>query len=343
MESSNKQGALIVDLQGTELTSTDRDFLARTGIAGVLLFARNFIDREQLQALVADIRQVRTDLIIMVDHEGGRVQRFKENFVRLPAAGQLARYYHRDPQGALQLTRDAGWLMASELLAADVDMSLAPVLDLDLGKTDIVGDRAFGSDPEQVIQLTSAWIEGVKEAGMACVLKHFPGHGSVDGDSHLVLPEDKRSLEEISERDMQPFKAIIEQGADAVMPAHIVFSQVDSEPAGFSQRWLKEILRDQLGFAGVVMSDCLTMEGAASGGSYKQRSEKALKAGCDLLIISNRIGAMEVLPELDRISRRCTDISVLKASAFVDYEQLVTSERYLSCKDRIDYLQDRYS
>lgn len=337
-----KQGVLIVDLQGTELTHSDRDFLAHTGIAGVLLFARNFSDREQLQALVQDIRQVRADLIIMADHEGGRVQRFKHNFVHLPAAGQLARYFHRDPQGALQLTRDCGWLMASELLAADVDLSLAPVLDLDLGKTDIVGDRSFGSTPGQVVQMTSAWIEGVREAGMACVLKHFPGHGSVDGDSHRVLPEDNRSLEDISERDMKPFQTIIEQGADAVMPAHIVFNHVDSLPAGFSRRWLQDILRDQLGFSGVIISDCLTMEGAASAGSYPQRVQRALDAGCDLLILSNRNGAMEVLPTLDRFNQPRADISVLKASAQIDYEQLVTSERYLSCKDRVDYLNERY-
>ena len=337
-----KQGVLIVDLPGTELTSADRDFLAHTGIAGVLLFARNYSSREQLHALVQDIRQVRSDLIIMVDHEGGRVQRFKEGFVRLPAAGQLSRYFQRDPQGALKLARDTGWLMASELLAMDVDLSLAPVLDLDLCKTDIVGDRAFGSEPEQVIQLTTAWIEGVREAGMACVIKHFPGHGNVDGDSHRVLPRDDRSFDEIAASDMQPFREIIEQGADAVMPAHIVFSEVDDQPAGFSRRWLQDILRGQLGFTGVVISDCLTMEGAASAGSFLNRVEQALAAGCDLLILSSRIGAMEVLPELARLSRQRSDISTLKASAAVDYEELTASERYLSCRDRIDYLYQRY-
>ena len=337
-----KQGVLIVDLPGTELTSADRDFLTHTGIAGVLLFTRNYSSRDQLQALVQDIRQVRSDLILMVDHEGGRVQRFKEGFVRLPAAGQLSRYYQRDPQGALGLARDTSWLMASELLAMDIDLSLAPVLDLDLGKTDIVGDRAFGSEPEQVVQLTTAWIEGVREAGMACVLKHFPGHGNVTGDSHLVLPEDHRSFDEIAATDMQPFREIIGQGADAVMPAHIVFSEVDDQPAGFSRRWLQDILRDQLGFTGVVISDCLTMEGAASAGSFRDRAEQALTAGCDLLILSSRIGAMEVLPELEGVNRLRSNISMLKASAVVDYEELTTSERYLSCKDRIDYLHQRF-
>ena len=344
MERSNKQGVLIVDLQGTGLTSADRDFLAHAGIAGVLLFTRNYSDREQLQALVQDIRQVRSDLIIMVDHEGGRVQRFREGFVRLPAAGQLSRYYQKDPQGALKLARDTGWLMASELLAMDIDLSLAPVLDLDLGKTDVVGDRAFGSEPEQVIQMTTAWIEGVREAGMACVIKHFPGHGSVDGDSHLVLPEDHRTYDEIAARDMQPFQTIIQQGVEAVMPAHIVFTKVDRQPAGFSRRWLQDILRDQLGFNGVVVSDCLTMEGAAAAGSFSDRVEQALTAGCDLLILSNRPGAMEVLPELPRFTRRQrADISTLRAHIVVDYEDLIASERYLSCKDRIDHLHERYS
>ncbi|AMO56709.1 hypothetical protein GZ77_02995 [Endozoicomonas montiporae] len=343
MERSSQQGHLIVDLKGTELSSADRDFLVHEGIAGVLLFTRNYSSREQLQALVQDIRQLRPDLLIMVDHEGGRVQRFKDGFVRLPAAGQLSRYYLQDPQGALKLARDVGWLMASELRAVGIDLSLAPVLDLDLGKTDVVGDRAFGSEPEQVIQMTSAWIEGVREAGMACVLKHFPGHGSVDADSHLLLPEDHRPFDEIAARDMVPFKELIQQGADAVIPAHIVFTEVDSRPAGFSRVWLQDILRDQLGFEGIVISDCLTMEGAASVGSFSNRVEQALSAGCDLLILSSRTGAIEALSNLPRLSQREVDISTLRASNAVGYEDLIASERYFSCKDRIDYLRERYN
>ena len=338
-----RQGVLIVDLAGTELTSEDRDFLQNPGIAGVLLFSRNYENRKQLNQLLQDIRQVNADLIIMVDHEGGRVQRFQQDFVRLPAAGQLRRYYQKDPGRALTLTRDVGWLMASELLAAGVDLSLAPVLDLDLGKTAIVGDRAFGSEPEAVTALGSAWIEGVREAGMACAIKHFPGHGSVDGDSHLTLPVDDRTLESIRSRDMQPFSALIAKGVDAVIPAHIVFSEVDNLPAGFSRRWLGEILRNDLGFQGVVISDCLTMEGAASAGGYFERSHQALAAGCDLLIVSNREGAEEILSGLDSPGQSVTDISALKSGQATHYEELVTSQRYLSCQDRLDYLMDRYS
>lgn len=336
------QGVLIVDLKGTMLSDADRDFLAHTGIAGVLFFSRNFSDRNQLLNLIDEIRQVRQDLILMVDHEGGRVQRFKTDFVRLPAAGQLARYYLQDPQRGLTLVRDTGWLMASELLAAGIDLSLAPVLDLNVGKTDIIGDRAFGNDSETVIQLTTAWIEGVKEAGMRCVLKHFPGHGNVEGDSHLTLPVDHRTLDDILAQDMKPFKALIDHGADAVMPAHIVFSEVDDNPAGFSKRWLQDILRDELNFNGVVVSDCLTMEGAASAGGYGKRAKQALDAGCDLLIVSDRPGAEAILSDLSSFNGTAVDVNRLKPAAYPDYDALMASERFISCKDRIDYLLQRF-
>ena len=339
-----KQGVLIVDMPGTQLTREDRDFLLQPGIAGVLLFSRNFDNRQQLVRLVEDIRSERDELVIMVDHEGGRVQRFRQDFTRLPAAGQLGRYHHRDPGRGLKLARDAGWLMASELLAAGVDLSLAPVLDLDLGKTDIVGDRSFGSTPDTVTTLATAWNEGVREAGMACVVKHFPGHGSVDDDSHLTLPEDKRDLDSIRNQDMQPFKNImVSDMADAVMPAHIVFSAVDDRPAGFSRRWLQEILRTELGFQGIVVSDCLTMEGAASAGSYLERARQALAAGCNLLIVSDREGARSIINGLDQQALSGRDISSLRAHDFPDYAELTTKERYLSCRDRLDYLQERFS
>lgn len=337
-----QQGVLIVDLAGTELTEEDRKFLQNPGIAGVLLFSRNYENRQQLNQLIQDIRQVNADLMIMVDHEGGRVQRFRQDFVRLPAMAQLGRYYQHDPGRALKLTRDAGWLMASELLAAGVELSLAPVLDLDLGKTGIVGDRSFGSDPETVIALSRAWTEGMREAGMACVIKHFPGHGSVDSDSHLTLPVDDRPLDSIRDRDMQPFSALAADGAEGVMPAHIIFSQVDDQPASFSSRWLKGILRQELAYQGVVISDCLTMEGAASAGDYLARGRQALAAGCNLLIVSNREGAESILANLDSLEQTVTDISGLKSSDFPDYAELITSERYLSCRDRLDHLMERY-
>ncbi|WP_062269944.1 beta-N-acetylhexosaminidase [Endozoicomonas arenosclerae] len=338
----NNKGVLIIDLEGQSLQPEERDLLQHPGVAGVLFFARNFHDRNQLCDLVSDIRSVRQDLVLMVDQEGGRVQRFKQDFTRLPPAESYVRYFNRDPQRALELIEDCGWLMSEELLSCGLDLSLAPVLDLNLGLTDIVGDRALGTDPETVIKLASAWCSGVHDSGMASVAKHFPGHGSVSEDSHLTLPQDNRTLKMIQKQDMIPFLSLIEQGVEAVMPAHIVFSEVDDQPCGFSSIWLKDILRNKVGFNGLVISDCLTMEGAASAGSYTLRVEKALHAGCDLLLLSNREGVKEVLPWLEQ-SSFTADSSPLKAKGGRPLDELVAMDRYLSCKDRLDHLAERFS
>ncbi|MGI9278354.1 MAG: beta-N-acetylhexosaminidase [Endozoicomonas sp.] len=340
---AKNNGVLIIDLEGQTLQPEERDLIQHPGVAGVLFFARNFHDRNQLCDLVNEIRSIRQNLILMVDQEGGRVQRFKQDFTRLPPAESYARYFNRDPQRALELIEDCGWLMAEELLSCGLDLSLAPVLDLNLGLTDIVGDRALGGEPESVIKLATAWCSGVHESGMACVGKHFPGHGGVNEDSHLTLPRDSRSLNAIEQQDMVPFKALIEQGIEAVMPAHIVFSEVDDQPCGFSSIWLKDILRNQVGFDGLVISDCLTMEGAASAGSYSVRVEKALNAGCDLLLLSSRDGVREVLPWLDQSSFSTPELSSLQARGGRDQEELVTMDRYLNCKDRLDYLSERFN
>ena len=335
--------ALIIDLESTELSDAEADLIRQPCVAGILFFSRNFTNREQLCRLVEAIRNVRSDLLLMVDQEGGRVQRFKEEFTRLPAPALYGRYYHRDPEGALELIHDTGWLMASEQLSCGIDLSIAPVLDLDLGLTDVVGDRSFNSDPVLVSRLSSAWIQGMREAGMAAVVKHFPGHGSVESDSHLELPVDSRSFEEIASRDLLPFKDQIEAGIPAVLPAHIVFPSVDDQPSGFSRAWLQDILRQQLGFNGIIISDCLTMEGAASGGGYTARVRKALEAGCQLLILSNREGVLEVLPWLEkRLSAPC-DLSLLKPQLSVEWSELQSTERYLSCRDRLDYLFRRFA
>nr|WP_228550754.1 beta-N-acetylhexosaminidase [Endozoicomonas sp. OPT23] len=333
----------MVDLPGTELSQEDREILVHPKVAGVLLFSRNFTGKEQLIQLVNSIRSVRENLLITVDQEGGLVQRFKTEFTRLPPAASYARYYNRDPENALALTKDAGWLMASELLACDIDLSLAPVLDLDLGLNTVIGTRAFGHDTETVIQLTEAWRAGVNEAGMANIGKHFPGHGSVDLDSHLDLPVDSRSWQDIENRDLKPFVTAIESGIEALMPAHIVFDQVDSSPTGFSKKWLQDILRKQLGFKGLVMSDCLTMEGAASAGSYSERVRRALSAGCNLLILSNRDGVKEVLSEITDYQADPELIQTLMKKQAVDGNQLRSSERYLNCRDKIDHLIQRYT
>ncbi|WP_422412185.1 MULTISPECIES: beta-N-acetylhexosaminidase [unclassified Endozoicomonas] len=340
---AKNNGVLIIDLEGQTLQPEERELLLHPGVVGVLFFARNFHDRKQLCDLVRDIRSIRQNLILMVDQEGGRVQRFRNDFTRLPPAERYASYFKCDPQKALELVEDCGWLMAEEILSCDLDMSLAPVLDLNLGLTDIVGDRAFGCEPETVIKLAGAWFSGVRESGMPCIGKHFPGHGSVNEDSHLTLPRDSRALDAIQQQDMVPFKALIEQGIEAIMPAHIVFPEVDDQPCGFSSIWLKDILREQIGFNGLVISDCLTMEGAASAGSYTVRVEKALNAGCDLLLLSSREGVREVLPWLERSSFSTPDLSSLQARGGRALEELVTMDRYLSCKDRLDYLSERFN
>nr|MDT0253319.1 beta-N-acetylhexosaminidase [Endozoicomonas sp.] len=260
MPESHNSGVLLIDLQGLQLTTEEKQRLLLDSVAGVVLFSRNYQNREQLCLLTRAIRDLRHDLLICVDQEGGRVQRFKEGFTRLPSA---MTYSHYDQDTQQKVAHEAGWLMASELLACGVDLCLGPVLDIDQGRTDIVGNRAFGNSHDQVIQLASAWIDGVHDAGMSVVIKHFPGHGNVDDDSHLGLPVDHRSLEVIEQSDLQPFKAMISKGVGAVMPAHILFPAIDKLPAGFSSNWLKTILREKLGYKGLIISDCLSMEGAA--------------------------------------------------------------------------------
>ena len=321
-------GVLLINLEGTELSGEEQALLSDPAVAGVLLFAKNYQNPQQLQSLVLAIRAVRSDLLLCVDQEGGRVQRFKEGFTRLPPASAYGKVFQDDQGKGLQLARDAGWLVASELLACGVDLALGPVLDLDLGKTAVVGDRAFGAGPEQVIALSKAWIEGVHEAGMSAIIKHFPGHGSVDADSHEALPYDDRPLAEIKSRDMKPFQALIDQGVEGVMPAHIVFTQVDDQPAGFSHIWQEDILRHQLGFGGLVVSDCLTMEGAASAGSYSVRVRQALAAGCDLLILSSREGVKEVLDSTEETAIRGVGPGRLLTSHRPAWDLLTDSHRY---------------
>lgn len=328
-------GVLLINLTGTELTDEEKDILQHSAIAGVLFFARNYESLEQLTAFCRSIRAVRQDLLICVDHEGGRVQRFKGDFTVLPPAAKYGELYQQSPDQTLALVQDLGWLMASELQACGVDLSLTPVVDLDLGKTDIVGDRAFGSTPEQVIALASAWINGMHDAGMSAILKHFPGHGGVDGDSHLVQPVDDRSFDDIDQQDLQTFKQLIKSGVEGVMPAHIVYSKVDDKTAGFSRVWQQQILRQQIGFDGLVVSDCLTMEGAASAGGYANRVAQALDAGCDLLILSNRQGVKDVLETSDKLSLKGRGPKSLLMKKSIDWQSLQSSARYQQAKKQL--------
>jgi beta-N-acetylhexosaminidase len=290
-------GPIMVDLAGTELTAEDCELLRHPAVGGVILFARNYSSPEQLAVLTAGIHEVREPrLLIGVDQEGGRVQRFREGFTRLPPAGRFGALHAKDSKRICTACVDVAWLMAAELLAVGVDFSFAPVLDLDRGLSRVIGDRGFGARPGVVSELGLAWASGARLAGMASVGKHFPGHGGVEADSHTHLPHDERSFAQIRSEDLVPFERLISHGLEAAMPAHVIFSRVDPEPAGFSRFWLAEVLRNRLGFAGVVFSDDLNMAAAGHAGGHVERARAAAEAGCDMLLIcNNRAAAIQIV------------------------------------------------
>jgi len=290
----------MLDLAGVELDAEEREILRHPAVGGVILFARNFEHPEQVAALTAAIHDVRDPhLLVAVDQEGGRVQRFREGFTRLPSAGRFGQLSREHPVSARRAAHSVGWLMAAELRSVGVDFSFAPVLDLDRGMNQVIGDRAFGAGVDRVTELALAWREGVHDAGMAAVGKHFPGHGRVTADSHTELPVDERSFDAIEAEDLIPFERLIRHGLEAVMPAHVVYPQVDRTPAGFSVFWLRRILREQLGFQGVIFSDDLDMAAAAAGGGYAERARSALAAGCDVLLVCNNCpAALEIIESL---------------------------------------------
>jgi len=287
----------MVDVAGTELNSEDMDVLRHPLVGSVLLFSRNYRDREQVGALCAAIRGLRSPhLLIAVDHEGGRVQRFREGFTRLPAARLLGHHFDEERRDALVLAHSIGWLMAGELHAVGVDFSFAPCVDLDYGVSEIIGDRAFHRDPEAVAALAAAYLAGMREAGMAAVAKHFPGHGAVVADSHVALPVDRREFVDM-EPDLRPYRVLIDNQLPGVMAAHVVYPAVDSLPASLSRRWITEILRGSLGFHGCVFADDLSMAGAAAFGDVVSRARLALSAGCDVLPICNDRPAVRAVLE----------------------------------------------
>ncbi|MBL4799192.1 MAG: beta-N-acetylhexosaminidase [Oleispira sp.] len=289
---------VMADVVGLELTPEDEQFLLQPEIAGLILFARNYKDPSQLKDLCRSIKELRSDLIIAVDQEGGRVQRFREGFLLLPAMRKLGDAYAIDADKASKQAFSLGWLMAAELIHHGIDISFAPVLDLDFGRSSIIGNRAFAAEPQQVLILSQAFIKGMAEAGMSATAKHFPGHGHVTADSHLELPTDSRSFELLENNDLIPFKQLIaDNQLAAIMPAHVIYTDIDAEfTAGFSKVWLKDILRENMGFQGLIYSDDLSMEGAAASGSPSVRAQKAKDAGCNVLLICNkREAAQEIV------------------------------------------------
>lgn len=292
-------GHLMTDLEGPELTSLEKDLLQHPQVGGVILFDRNYESKKQVSQLTKHIRQIAPECMIAVDQEGGRVQRFRHDFTSLPAFEEYGQAYQQDPNKAINWAQQMAFTMAKELQSVGVNLSFSPVLDLDLGMNEIIGSRAFNADPSIVVSLAGAFIKGMHQARMPATGKHFPGHGSVTADSHVTLPVDQRTFEVIYQQDMQPFIQL-NSSLDAIMPAHILYEAVDSQPTCFSSYWLQTILRTQLQYQGVIFSDDLSMEGAAGMANPVDRAITALEAGCDMILVcNNQDASIEVLDGIE--------------------------------------------
>lgn len=329
----------MLDIAGTELLPEERDRLRHPAVGGLILFRRNYASPGQIAELIADIRAARPDLLVAVDHEGGRVQRFREGFTRLPPADRYA------ATGDLALAERAGWLMAAELRAVDVDFSFAPVLDVECGISQVIGDRAFGGDPETVGRFAAAFVRGMRRAGMAAVGKHFPGHGGVSEDSHHALPVDRRPLDQLERRDLLPFTSLLAKGLlEGIMPAHVVYAAIDSQPAGFSPFWLRDVLRGRLGFGGAIFSDDLSMAGAAYAGGYPERARLALAAGCDMVLVCNAPGAaaevLEALSSWPSSPLHRERLARLRGCCPIDRETLVASAEWRDTAAQLNALSE---
>jgi beta-N-acetylhexosaminidase len=336
-------GPLMIDLEGSALSAAERELLRHPLVGGVLLFTRNYHDPAQLSALVGEIHGVRSPaLIVAVDHEGGRVQRFREGFSALPPARRIGHVFDTDARAGVALARQLGWLMAAELRAHGVDISFAPCVDLDYGVSEVIGERAFHARPEAVSQLGAAYAHGMRDAGMAATAKHFPGHGAVVADSHLTLPVDRRGLDDLN-GDLAPYRRLIANGLPAVMVAHLLFPAVDPVPASLSARWIRELLRGQLRFQGVVFADDLSMGGAAAAyGDVVTRARHALAAGCDMLPVCNsRPSVIELLSRLDVQLEPASSLRLVRlhGRAAPGREQLLASPEWARARARLEEIQ----
>lgn len=326
---------LVIGVAGTELNAQERGWLQHDACAGVILFARNFASREQVAELSAAIRAAAPrPQLVCVDQEGGRVQRFRDGYSALPPLDDFGRQYAADPAAALERAREHAWLMASEVRASGVDLSFAPVVDLGRGNL-AIGDRAFSDDPQAVAALTRAYVRGMHDAGMAATLKHFPGHGTVREDTHFDHAVDDRTFDEIRASDLVPFAAGIEAGADAVMLAHVVYPQVAPEPAGYSPRWINDILRGEMGFRGVVFSDDIGMAAAHSAGGVKARIDAHLDAGCDVVLVCHPELVEESLTAVKGRQLNTMALTGLIGRGFRGWDGLLADARHGEAKTRV--------
>jgi len=334
----------MLDLLGTTLSPEEREMLRHPQTGGVILFTRNYASVDQLHELTAQIHTLRKPrLLVGVDQEGGRVQRFRPGFTRLPAARKFGRVFSRNREQGLASAEQAGWLMAAELRAVGVDFSFAPVLDLDRGVSGVIGDRAFHRDPQIVAELARAYMIGMRRAGMASVGKHFPGHGAVAADSHIAMPVDSRAPADIMLEDVLPFERMIHYGLAGVMPAHVVYDRADSRPAGYSDYWLEKVLRQRLGFQGAIFSDDLSMVGAEQVGNYGQRAAAALKAGCDMaLVCNNPSGAAAALAALGDYDVPASQVRLTRLHGQHDINpyELRASDTWRSAEHRVRSMQE---
>ena len=326
-------GRIMIDVAGTSISKEDKHLIANKNIGGIIFFSRNFISFEQIQNLISEIKSVKENILFAVDQEGGRVQRFTGEFSKLPSLQEIYKYSkeNNDPD----FCKEIAWLTSSELIAAGIDINFAPVVDLNEGSSMIIGDRSFSSNSDDVIKFAENYIEGMHQAGMKATAKHFPGHGGVVEDSHMVLPEDKRSLKELMLSDIKPYLKLSEK-IDAVMCAHVLFSSIDINIPSYSNFWLNKFLREQLKYKGIVFSDDLSMVGA---GDYecKYRAQKSIEAGCDMILIcNNRKDVIETVKHFDELGiDPVKKISTMKINNQINWDELIESEKVISIKNKL--------
>jgi len=337
-------GPVMMDLVGSQISEIEKELLRHPQVGGVILFTRNFESVAQITELVTEIHALRTPhLLVCVDHEGGRVQRFHEGFTLLPPAKVYGEIFKQDEREGRKCAELAGWLMAAELRATGIDFSFAPVLDLAHGISGVIGDRALSNSTKVVATLAYAFMQGMLSAGMHAVGKHFPGHGGVVEDSHLALPVDHRELNVLLNEDIVPFTRMINDGLPAIMPAHVIYEKVDDKPAGYSHIWLQQILRERLKFQGVIFSDDLSMEAAGIAGSYPERADQALDAGCDMVLVCNHAeGITEVVEHLEGYTNPVAQLRLIRMHGQdgMSRAELVASDKWRQAVDKIKSLND---